>query len=65
MGISRKKATNREIIRFLVGSVIQAMKYEWSDRRNRTIQLDIKEIMRRLEPDTKLTDGEIDEMILG
>lgn len=63
MSLNRKKASNADLIHAMISSVINAMKYDWSDRRNRTIQLDIKELMHRLEPETQLTDQELNDLI--
>jgi len=60
--MDRKKKTNKQAIRDFMVSVIQAMKYEWTDRRDRTIRLDAKELLQRLEPDKDIREQEIDEI---
>ncbi len=62
--MARKQQTNKQAIRSLMFSVIQAMKYEWTDRRQKTIDLDAKELLRRLEPDRKITDEDVKDITL-
>ncbi len=65
MSIDRKKASNQDLLRWLIADTVTAERFGWSTRRGRTIELHIKELMRRLEPDTELTDGQLNDMVLG
>ncbi len=59
---TRKSKSNKQAIRNFMFSIIQAMKYEWTDQRQKTIDLDAKELLRRLEPDSNLTDEDIKDI---
>ncbi len=62
--MTRKQESNKQAVRNLIIHVVEAMKYEWTPRRNKTIILDTKELFRRLG-EGPISDKEIDEEIIG
>ncbi len=62
---NRKKDSGQQIIRNLFVSSVKAERHGWTARRCRTVVLDAKELLRRLDPDNNLTDEQIELDILG